>query len=268
MDILIGVLTLLDKYKNTCSTLSCNFMNNNKLCKFYKDIGIITDTKCEFLNFEIIWINRKLFLSEDFIDNIKNCIDKKSRFIIIPLGIELRKGSHANYVIYDSKLNEFERFEPHGFGTPYKFNYDPYRLDEVLKYKLEPLIEGSKYIPPKDFLPKIGLQIFDTREMNCRKIGDPKGFCALWALWYTDMRIKYPDIDRKDLVNELVRIIKEQNISFRNLIRNYSKDITKTRDEILSDAGININDWLNDNYTKDQLDKIIKKITELSLKFS
>ena len=40
--------------------------------------------------------------------NLNNCISKNSRFIIIPLGIELREGSHANYIIYDKGGTEIE----------------------------------------------------------------------------------------------------------------------------------------------------------------
>jgi len=269
LDVLIGVFYLLNKHKNICSTVSCNFMNNKKLCNYFKDVGIISDTKCEFLNFEIIWVYGKLYVADDFIKNVKNCINKKDkRFIIAPLGIELREGSHANYVIYDKKLNEFERFEPHGFGNPYKFNYNPLKLDNALRNRLEPLIKNSKYISPKEFLPKIGFQIFESYEEICTKLGDPKGFCAIWAIWYTDMRIKYADLDRKILIKELIKTIKNNHISFRNMIRNYSSSVIIKRDEILDKAGIDINDWLNDTYTEDQQNMVINELISIIKKFN
>jgi hypothetical protein len=46
------------------------------------------------------------------------------------------------------------------------------------------------------------------------------------------------------------------------MIRNYAIHIIKSRDEILDYANIDINNWLNDEYTNDQLDKIIEKIKE------
>ena len=140
--------------------------------------------------------------------------------------MELDIGSHANYLIYDHDYNEIERFEPNGSNAAHKFDYDSNMLDSVLAK----IFEGIKYVKPKDFIPKIGFQYFDSLEMNRSKVGDPNGFCALWSIWYTEMRLKYYDISRKTLVRKILRLIREQNFSFKNIIRNYSANIIKTRD--------------------------------------
>ena len=64
------------------------------------------------------------------------------------------------------------------------------------------------------------------------------------------------------LVKKIIKSIRIQNISIKNMIRNYAVYIIKMRDEILSYANIDINNWLNDEYTNDDLDKIIEKIKE------
>src|SRR5437870_410073 len=93
LDILIGLIYLLKKYPDACSTFSKNFSENKELCKFYKSIGIIMNIHCEFLNFEIVWVYHKLYLMDDFYDNFKKCYNKKNkRYIIIPVGIEMREG--------------------------------------------------------------------------------------------------------------------------------------------------------------------------------
>ena len=260
LDILVGLIYLLDKYKDACSTITSNFINNDDLCNYYTNIGIKTSTKCEFLNFEIVWIYKKLFFSENFIENFKKC---KSRFIIIPLGIELKIGSHANYLIYDRKTNEIERFEPYGSEPPHGFNYDADLLDNILAFKFNEIDSKIKYIEPNKYLHKIGFQYHDIYEPKTGKIGDPSGFCALWSIWYADNRLKYPDIDRKSLVKKLVKEIKIKNVSFKNLIRNYSTTITDLRDKVLVAAGITINDWMNDQYNEKQYKIIINKLTEL-----
>jgi len=265
LDILLGVVVLLKKHSNVCSTITTEFMKNTDLCSYYKQLGVISETSCEFLNFELVWVYQKLYLSHDFINQFKKCLKKKIRFIIIPLAIELREGSHANYLIYDNKLKEIERFEPHGSNHPYKFDYNQNLLDNILKTRFETNFEGIKYIRPGDYLPKIGFQIFDSYENNCRKIGDPKGFCALWSIWYTDMRIQYPDVDRKLLVELIISRVKSDNISFKNLIRNYSDDIIQLRDTILKGAELNINDWLNNKYTTKQLSDVVEQIKKIIL---
>src|SRR3989304_5394862 len=65
LDVLIGLIYLLKKHKKSCSTLSINFLENKDLCNYYRSIGISTDTRCEFLNFEIVWVYHKLFFSDN-----------------------------------------------------------------------------------------------------------------------------------------------------------------------------------------------------------
>jgi hypothetical protein len=187
----------------------------------------------------------------------------KIRFIIIPLGIELEEGSHANYLIFDKKTYELERFEPYGSSSPYKFNYNSKLLDSVLNFKFNEIDISIKYVSPDKYLPKIGFQYFDVYEAKTQKIGDPGGFCALWSIWYADMRLSYPDIDRVSLVNKLLKEIKRNNISFKDLIRNYSVNITNIRDTIFKKVGITINEWINDQISKNQFDLIIAEITSL-----
>lgn len=271
LDVLIGLIYLLTKHDNACSTLSTDFIENNELCAYYRNIGIITRTKCEFLNFEIVWIHQRLYLSNGFTDNFNKCKNSKNknkRFIIIPLGIELRATGHANYLIYDMKTNEIERFEPYGSHAPHRYDYNATLLDKILESKFKDMDNKIKYVKPSDYLPKISFQYFDALEDKTRKLGDPGGFCALWAIWYTDQRIIYPEINRRSLVKKIMAEIKMQQLSFRNLIRNYSKEITDIRDSLFKKANITINDWINDQYTEEQIIIIIEQITSMINSFT
>lgn len=263
LDILLGLIYLLRTHKNACAPLTPDFYDNENLYNFYKSIGIMMGSRGEFLNFEIIWVSQKLYLVENFYDKIKSCVDKNAEFIIIPLGIELNAGSHANYIIYDVKNKTVERFEPHGASTPPGLNYSPRILDELLESRFKLIDEDIKYFAPQDYLPKIGFQLMDIFENNKKKIGDPGGFCALWSIWYVDMRLRYKNIDCKELVKILIRSIKNQNVSVKNMIRNYAKNIVTIRDDILSKVNMDINDWLNDVYTDTQITGIIQQIQDI-----
>lgn len=264
IDVLFGMIYLLNKHKNAISTITSDFIKNEDLCKYYASQGININTECEFLNFELIWTHRKLFVPVNFEDIIEQIIvNSKARFIIIPLGIELREGNHANYLIIDKEINEIERFEPNGSEPPYQFNYSPSLLDNVIKTRFQNLIPNIKYFSPSDYLPKIGFQFFDAFEQFEKKIGDPGGFCALWCVWYADQRISNPTIPRKELVIKIIKSAKQQNISFKNMIRNYSKFITDTRNDILKTAKLDINDWQNNNFTTQQYQIIIKNIQSI-----
>lgn len=261
LDILFGLIYLLKKFPTACSTIPTNFVKNENLCEYYKIIGVNTNTRCDFYNFEIVWIERRLFLSDKFAEHFNICIKKTStRFIIIPLGIEMREGNHANYLIFDKKTYEMERFEPYGYDSPYGFNYNPGLLDNMLKTNFLRINENIKFISPANYLPKIGFQYLDVIEQKTKKIGDPGGFCAIWSLWYTEMRLTYPDIQRKSLVGKLMKEIKTNSSSYRDLMRNYSGNIIKMRDTVLRKVNITINDLLNDKFTNDQMNMIIDEI--------
>ena len=188
------------------------------------------------------------------------------RFIIIPIGIQLKEGNHANILVYDKKINEIERFEPNGSSPPYRFNYNDSMLDHLLQSKLEGLIPNITYIPPKDYLPRIGFQYLDAYERNRVRIGDPSGFCAVWTIWYAETRIQNKDIERSQLVRKVIRNAKRNAISFKNMIRNYSGKIIQIRDAVLEKAGVDINDWLNNTVTKQQSETVIEQLRTLIIK--
>jgi ankyrin repeat protein len=253
LDILIGVIFLTKKHNFVCNIISEN-TQHDKFC----DKESFDREKCELLNFEIIWANKKLSFHQNFQTNFIACCEKK-KFIIIPLGIEIKEGSHAGYILYDVKKKELERFETYGGGnTLYGTYYNPELLDSLLEAKFKNIDNDIKYIKPADFLPKIGFQLLDIIDKQHKRIGDPIGFCALWSIWYIDMRLSYYQIPRDKLVKILISIIKKSNLSFKNLIRNYSADIISIRDDLLKKSNIDINDWINKNYNNEQYFDVLK----------
>ena len=259
IDILFGLIFLLKKHKNVCSPIS---IDKSFQCENYPSLGAVNKSLCNYLGFEIIWDGERIKTNIDFDQKLKNCIVENNNFIIIPLGIDLKNKGHSNYLIYDVKKNELERFEPHGNKVPRGFNYNSKLLDSKLKEFFSKRFDKLKYFSPKDFLPKIGFQTMDNYEGNKNKIGDPAGFCALWSIWYVDNRITNSNIDRKKLVNILFENISFKKVSYKNTIRNYSKQIIKIRDDILKKVSISINDWMNDEYTNEQFDELLQLIVQ------
>jgi len=265
LDILCGLYYLEYNFNNVRTSLTKNFIENKKLEKYYISSGknIYNKNGSDFYNLEIIWDKQKLI----FPDNIKSLIKNlNKRFLIIPIGIEIDIGNHSNILIYDTKLKLVERFEPNGSNSPYGYYYNSSKLDELLKYKLRKYISDFDYISPKEYLPKIGLQIYENLEEKKKKIGDPGGYCSSWSLWYANMVISYPDIPRHKLTNKLIYTIKKKQISFKDNIRAFTKNIIKIRDNLLDGTDIDINDWINNNYTKEQYNLLVQNIlTKLKL---
>jgi hypothetical protein len=155
------------------------------------------------------------------------------------------------------KLNELEI-------KTFKIKTNKKIIDDLLELKFNNLIPNVKYVRPIEYLPKIGFQLLEAQEhYKTKKIGDPGGFCAAWSLWFADMRIKFGEFDRKSIVNKLIKEIRLSNKSFKNIIRDYSKNITDLRDEYLNKINIDINDWLNDKYTYEQLEQLHQHLFNL-----
>lgn len=263
LDIVCGLIYILKKYNNTKTSLTKNFIFNDELYNYYINNGVVKNYDYDFLNFEILWIYQKIFFPTTFKDMINDFLTNvKYRYLIIPIGIELSNGYHSNILLYDKKTNEMERFEPNGKDNPINFNYNPKLLDEMILKNFKEYIPHLNYFTPLMYQEKIGPQMLDMLETKKNKyIGDPNGFCAAWCLWYVDNRIQYNDLDRKYLIKKLLNYSKINNITIRQLIRNYSKNITDIRDNYLNKYNLNINDWLNDNYDKKIFDKIIKELS-------
>jgi hypothetical protein len=243
LDILFGLFYL---YKNHNINLLLEYpLSNNSL---------------EFNNIEIVWSFMKITYPSNFDSILNNRLKNDVQFIIIPLGIEISTGYHANIIIIDKLNKTIERFEPNGKNPPRGFYYNPELLDNTLIIKFNTLLNYT-YIKPNDYLPTIGFQILEIIDEKCKKIGDPNGFCAVWCIWWAEQRIKNPDIKSINLVNELIKQIKFSNKSFKKLIRNYSINIVQLRDEYLQKYNISIDNWINNNNT-DIIEKLEKDIIE------
>ena len=92
------------------------------------------------------------------------------------------------------------------------------------------------------------------------------------VLYNTDMRIpisntiynknnnflNIKNVDIKTLAEKLINQLKSDKIVIPDMIRNFSTNISKLRDEVLKNNKIDINDWINSNYDDDILDNIEK----------
>lgn len=261
LDILSGML-FLKQFDNVYTSLNKKFIINDTLTEYYKVLGIIKEIKGEYFNFEITWLYQKIFYPSNFDTIIQSFKDSNKRFFIIPLGIHQDNGAHANILLYDSKLNEIERFEPSGGEYPFEFNYNPDLLDFYLENYFVEKFKDCKYYKPRSYEMNIGFQTMEVVDIN-KKIGDPGGFCGAWSLWWVYMRIKNENIERKKLFIQLVKSIRRNNMSFKTVIRSFSKLITDLRDGLLKKVSLDINKWLNDDFDYDTFDRfnlIIEKL--------
>jgi ankyrin repeat protein len=251
---IFGLLYLLKKYKNDCSPISDN-LSNLDYSEYGLDYNISTN---------------KLKYNSNYIDNFLNCKkNKKIKFIITPLRLlDYEHGGHANYLIYNKNLNELERFDP--YGNIYNNENIDYKINEFYTN----FIKNVKYLSPIEYCPHIGIQEIQELELTFEiinaNIGDPMGFCSAWSIWYTDMRLNNPKMNREILIKKAIHKIKKEEKLITNFIRNYAEFIINERDKLL--RKININDIVEEKLSKLNLNKIInylnKEIKKLILKYT
>jgi hypothetical protein len=71
------------------------------------------------------------------------------------------------------------------------------------------------------------------------------------------------NININTIAYELIKYIKYDNLKFKNVVRNFSDKVTKLRDNYLSKYKLNINDWVVNNYTEDDINNLEKDIFKL-----
>ena len=275
IDVLCGLIYLNNKFnsiKPEFLLTSINIINKNDQLVKCDIIGSTSNKKiCEIYGFEITWKNKILYFphskQNDILKELTFMIKNKNyNFYVIPIGIEIIINnniySQANYLIFDLKLMEVERFEPHGSNHPVGLDYDVELFDSMLENKINSFNLKFKYIIPINFLPKIGFQVKEINELNSDYLGDPNGFCALWCIWWADIRLSNPDISRIKLVKLLNRELINNNYSYKKLIRDYSHYVTIIRDNLFIKANTNINEWINDTISDKNINQLNNVLLE------
>jgi len=266
IDILFGLILLVRDFPSVGLILDYPLTVNKKLEEYYKTIGNDFPYKLDFSNIEIIWSYQKIFYPSYFDEIIKKQM-KEKKYIVIPIGIDLSNGSHANILFWDIDNKTIERFEPNGANTPIGFNYNSNLLDSLLKTKFQYYEPDISYYSPSRFLPSIGFQILENLETDkCKRIGDPNGFCGVWSIWWVYQRllnIKKNDIELNNIAPELIKYVKFDGLKFKNIIRNFSNKITEIRDSFLIKYNLDINDWANGNYSATDLENLEKDVFKI-----
>lgn len=264
----INIDTIFDTNYNTFIGIpldilfGCIYLMKNKNVFTPLNLGVYFRSQTKIENMEILW--RYLNLE---INNLERVIyefnQTECNFLVIPLGIELEQGAHANILIYDKKNNIIERFEPYGNSHPMYFYYNPKQLDKLLQDNFKILLPNVQYLSPNQYLPNIGFQYFESYQQTGYKLGDPNGFCAAWCIWYVMQKIKYDNLDSEILVKKLLIAIKNKNVKMREIIRSFSKEITDMRDNVLKYCNIDINKYFYDDVDEIIIKKMESKINDI-----
>lgn len=167
--------------------------------------------------FGFIYNNGKLIPPTNFSAELKS---SKKRFVVIFLTIMEKDLLTANFILYDKHQHTCERFVP--FGST--------QITKSLSHKIDALLieyfEKKKVFLYVYYQPYIGCPI-NTRML--KKLGMNKGIlCAVWGLWFINLRLKKPHIWRERLINTANELVIKQPAEFNGFIKDYLEFLLKS----------------------------------------
>jgi hypothetical protein len=258
---LLAALYLIEKHQDACV--------------FMPDIDkeLKSDTP-SFLSIAVQWwvkTQRLYFPTRPkFWTFFKACLDTGARFVVVYMVHEAEEAgldNHMNLLVYDKEENTFERFEPNGLAMSPAYHVD--KLDAALARAFKR--RGIRYIAPSDFCPKpAGIQALQHAESKRRATpiaGDIGGWCQSWSTFYADMRLSFPDVPRKKLLNDAIKLFKHKSMT--EYIRNYTYYVAKHSQKVnnITDYREMARKIINKHQYKYYLPKITKRqSTRLSAK--
>jgi len=170
----------------------------------------------------------KIFCNDTLIDTFLELMkDSRTRFVIAHLIIIYDKiQTHSNMIIVDKKNKRIERFEP-------ELDYDNKTDRAIKKYFISKGIIDT-YVSSRDYFP-VGPQQYQhcmIFERPYRKKFKVDGFCGAWSLWYTNLRLKYPDLPLEELRDNIQAKLSEyklKGITLTEIINSFSIFIIRQR---------------------------------------
>lgn len=155
---------------------------------------------------------------EEISQVLEKTINRKSDISIIHLTLLSAKPAfaHANILLVNKIHQTIEHFEPHLDISP---SLKIHELNEFLAGLAGSI--GYSYIPPLYYCPNLGsdkeLEGWQSKEgLFPREKDQPEGYCVIWSIFYAYLRIVYPEIDPREIINDFT-IIEPQ--SLRIIIR-------------------------------------------------
>jgi hypothetical protein len=168
----------------------------------------------------------KLKYPSDYWDLWKDAqSDPQIRFIISLLSlVSSLNGHHANVLIYDKDSNEIERFD--GIGRDLDASYNIDEFDKLMQQELKQQFQKPpKYFAPLNYCPKFA--VFQSKEIDDIPGIDLRGNCAVWRMWYINIRLANPHLNRKTLVLLAAKKL-EQTGSLYKFIKSYQRYILES----------------------------------------
>ena len=147
-------------------------------------------------------------------------------YFILITGEDRKADRHMNVLIIDKNQQTIERYEPWGETDEEDIEEQGLNngknLDDEIQYAFEKY--NLTYIPPAKTCP-YDFQSLEHEE-DALNLHQSEGNCAIWAIWYMDLRLSNLTIPRDVLTKTAYKVIKKQG-AFHQFIHSYHDYLQK-----------------------------------------
>src|SRR6478609_1619176 len=147
--------------------------------------------------------------------------------IVLPLSFGTGTTYHTNVVLIYPVRQEYERFEPYGqYRTKKEIqsNADVFRLDMAMNSFMVnvlpeycPILSLFDYVTTADYCPRFKAPQYVQEKPIFERVVknesvDFVGFCTVWSMMYAHLRIIFPELDGKQVLEQLLGSVKRHSI--------------------------------------------------------
>lgn len=184
--------------------------------------GVRSNT-CRMNDIRVVWDanTKQVLFPKHFWQSWQTAMKQGARFLFVFVSVMNDKyDTHANLLVYDIMENELERFD--SLGADIHPRYDIGGFDACIEKEFSQRCpESLGYFTPVQYFPK-GKRVFQSKEIDtCIVDPEESGNCAVWRLWYIDVRLANPTISRQDLVMIACEQIDQRVGNMRKFIKSY-----------------------------------------------
>ena len=123
-------------------------------------------------------------------------------------------------MIYTKATDELEIFEPAGADMDDAL-FKTKEMYTVLAQEMKDRFGLKKLLTPNDYCPT-KMSIFQAVEGNEVSMWDTEGYCAVWTIWYTEMRLANPKLTTRECIELAMHRLLDMG-SLRSFIWNYDR---------------------------------------------
>jgi len=163
-----------------------------------------------------------LYFTPNFVSFWQEALDNPNvKQILTYVNLNAKKilESHANVLIYTKATQELEIFEPNGADSLDTFSSE--EMFSQLGAAMKKQFGHNQLLTPKDYCPA-KMSVFQYVEGNEETLWDNEGYCAVWVVWYSEIRMLNPTETTKRCIEIAMNKLLDLG-SLRAFIWNYDR---------------------------------------------